>query len=102
MMTTIVIIFTIMIITQTLLGSPRMAHDIFAEIILNTFEVVSWYHYYSDSVFAQTKDDAGKEHVTAFIVERAFGGLTHGKPEDKLGIRGSNTCQIYFEVSAPI
>lgn len=31
------------------------------------------------------------EKVTAFIVERAFGGLTNGKPEDKLGIRGSNS-----------
>ena len=31
------------------------------------------------------------ERVSAFIVERAFGGITHGKPEDKLGIRGSNS-----------
>jgi acyl-CoA dehydrogenase family protein 9 len=32
--------------------------------------------------------------VTAFIVERDFGGVTSGKPEDKLGIRGSNTCEV--------
>ena len=34
------------------------------------------------------------DRVTAFLVERQFGGVTHGAPEDKLGIRGSNTCQV--------
>lgn len=34
------------------------------------------------------------DKVTAFIVEREFGGITSGKPEDKLGIRGSNS-KIY-------
>jgi len=29
--------------------------------------------------------------MTAFIVERAFGGVTNGMPEDKHGIRGSNS-----------
>jgi alkylation response protein AidB-like acyl-CoA dehydrogenase len=32
-----------------------------------------------------------QDKVTAFIVERDFGGVTSGKPEDKLGIRGSNS-----------
>ena len=32
-----------------------------------------------------------QDKITAFIVERAFGGVTSGKPEDKLGIRGSNS-----------
>ena len=32
-----------------------------------------------------------KDKVTAFIVEREFGGITNGRPEDKLGIRGSNS-----------
>ncbi|KAG1686089.1 Acyl-CoA dehydrogenase family member 9, mitochondrial [Nymphon striatum] len=53
------------------------------------------------TVFAKTihENDEGKveEKVTAFIVERAFGGVTNGKPEDKLGIRGSNTCEVYFD-----
>ena len=48
------------------------------------------------TVFAQTEVD-GKDKVTAFIVERSFGGLTSGPPEDKLGIRGSNTCQVFFD-----
>uniref|UniRef100_A0A8C2I2I6 Acyl-CoA dehydrogenase family, member 9 n=1 Tax=Cyprinus carpio TaxID=7962 RepID=A0A8C2I2I6_CYPCA len=53
------------------------------------------------TVFARTevvdKDGQKKDKITAFIVERAFGGVTSGKPEDKLGIRGSNTCEITFE-----
>ena len=48
------------------------------------------------TVFAQT-DVHGTDKVTAFIVERAFGGVTSGPPEDKLGIRGSNTCQVFFD-----
>ncbi|CAH0485682.1 unnamed protein product [Peronospora farinosa] len=48
------------------------------------------------TVFAQTEVN-GKDKVTAFIVERAFGGVTSGPPEDKLGIRGSNTCQVFFD-----
>ncbi|KAI9907138.1 hypothetical protein PsorP6_003640 [Peronosclerospora sorghi] len=48
------------------------------------------------TVFAQT-EVKGKDMVTAFIVERAFGGVTSGPPEDKLGIRGSNTCQVFFD-----
>nr|XP_020654144.1 acyl-CoA dehydrogenase family member 9, mitochondrial isoform X1 [Pogona vitticeps] len=43
------------------------------------------------------KDGTVKDKITAFIVERAFGGITNGKPEDKLGIRGSNTCEVHFE-----
>ena len=42
-------------------------------------------------------DDQSPKRVTAFIVERQFGGITNGKPEDKLGIRGSNTCEVHFE-----
>ncbi|XP_015730212.1 complex I assembly factor ACAD9, mitochondrial [Coturnix japonica] len=53
------------------------------------------------TVFARTKieekDGQIKDKITAFIVERDFGGVTHGKPEDKLGIRGSNTCEVHFE-----
>lgn len=53
------------------------------------------------TVFAKTKvdeaDGSTKDKITAFIVERDFGGITNGKPEDKLGIRGSNTCEVHFE-----
>uniref|UniRef100_A0A452RSD3 Acyl-CoA dehydrogenase family member 9 n=1 Tax=Ursus americanus TaxID=9643 RepID=A0A452RSD3_URSAM len=53
------------------------------------------------TVFAKTEvvdsDSSVKDKITAFIVERDFGGVTNGKPEDKLGIRGSNTCAVHFE-----
>ncbi|XP_004628999.1 acyl-CoA dehydrogenase family member 9, mitochondrial [Octodon degus] len=53
------------------------------------------------TVFARTEvadsDGSVKDKITAFIVERDFGGITNGKPEDKLGIRGSNTCEVHFE-----
>ncbi|XP_071349877.1 complex I assembly factor ACAD9, mitochondrial [Trachinotus anak] len=58
------------------------------------------------TVFARTEvtvDDVKKDKITAFIVERAFGGITSGKPEDKLGIRGSNTCEVSFDnVPVPV
>ncbi|XP_045707821.1 complex I assembly factor ACAD9, mitochondrial isoform X3 [Phyllostomus hastatus] len=52
------------------------------------------------TVFAKTNvdsDSSVKDKITAFIVERDFGGVTNGKPEDKLGIRGSNICEVHFE-----
>ncbi|XP_037003331.2 complex I assembly factor ACAD9, mitochondrial isoform X1 [Artibeus jamaicensis] len=52
------------------------------------------------TVFAKTSvdsDSSVKDKITAFIVERDFGGVTNGKPEDKLGIRGSNICEVHFE-----
>nr|XP_023693268.1 acyl-CoA dehydrogenase family member 9, mitochondrial [Paramormyrops kingsleyae] len=53
------------------------------------------------TVFARTevvdKDGQKKDKITAFIVEREFGGVTNGAPEDKLGIRGSNTCEVVFD-----
>merc|ERR1719400_1236035 len=39
------------------------------------------------------------EKVSAFIVERSFGGVTHGPPENKMGIKCSNTAEVYFENS---
>ncbi|XP_062271412.1 complex I assembly factor ACAD9, mitochondrial [Scomber scombrus] len=52
------------------------------------------------TVFARSEvvvDGVKKDKISAFIVERAFGGITSGKPEDKLGIRGSNTCEVSYE-----
>lgn len=53
------------------------------------------------TVFARTyvTNEKGetKDKITAFIVERAFGGITNGQPEDKMGIRGSNTCEVNFD-----
>jgi len=54
------------------------------------------------TVFAKTpvKDNkTGKilEKISAFIVERNFGGVTNGPPENKMGIKCSNTAEVYFE-----
>ncbi|XP_034943624.1 very long-chain specific acyl-CoA dehydrogenase, mitochondrial [Chelonus insularis] len=38
-----------------------------------------------------------KEKVTCFIVERGFGGVTNGPPEQKMGIKCSNTAEVFFE-----
>lgn len=54
------------------------------------------------TVFAQTpvkdpKTGVTKDKVSAFIVERGFGGVTSGPPEKKMGIKCSNTAEIFFE-----
>ncbi|XP_017776154.1 PREDICTED: very long-chain specific acyl-CoA dehydrogenase, mitochondrial [Nicrophorus vespilloides] len=60
------------------------------------------------TVFAQTpvtdpKTGKTKDKVTAFIVERSFGGVTNGAPEKKMGIKASNTAEVYYEdVKIPI
>ncbi|KAH8332167.1 hypothetical protein KR074_001413 [Drosophila pseudoananassae] len=60
------------------------------------------------TVFAQTevvdpKTGQKKDKVTAFIVERSFGGVTSGPPEKKMGIKASNTTEVYFEdVKIPV
>ena len=38
-----------------------------------------------------------QDKVTAFIVERSFGGVTSGPPEKKMGIKASNTAEVYFD-----
>ncbi|KAG0706566.1 Very long-chain specific acyl-CoA dehydrogenase, mitochondrial [Chionoecetes opilio] len=38
-----------------------------------------------------------RDKVTAFIVERSFGGVSNGAPEKKMGIKASNTAEVYFE-----
>jgi alkylation response protein AidB-like acyl-CoA dehydrogenase len=48
-------------------------------------------------VFALTTKGIGHKGVSAFYVEKGTPGLTTGKKEEKLGIRGSDTCELYFE-----
>ena len=47
------------------------------------------------TVFAKTDSEGGK--MTAFIVERSFGGITNGPKEDKLGIRASATSTVVLQ-----
>ncbi|XP_032945213.1 very long-chain specific acyl-CoA dehydrogenase, mitochondrial isoform X3 [Rhinolophus ferrumequinum] len=51
----------------------------------------------SGSDAASIRTSAVKEKITAFVVERAFGGVTHGPPEKKMGIKASNTAEVYFD-----
>ena len=46
------------------------------------------------TVFARTSSAAGK--ITAFVVEAAWPGVSHGKHEDKMGIRASSTTTVSF------
>ena len=48
-------------------------------------------------VFAVTEKNVGHKGISAFIIEKGTPGFTTGKKEDKLGIRGSDTCELYFE-----
>ena len=52
------------------------------------------------TVFARTTSEAGK--ITAFIVEAAWPGVSHGHHEDKMGIRASSTTTVSFaDVKVP-
>ncbi|VXC63443.1 Acyl-CoA dehydrogenase [Pseudomonas sp. 8Z] len=48
-------------------------------------------------IYAKTDIDAGSRGMTAFIVERDFKGFSRHQKLDKLGMRGSNTCELLFE-----
>ena len=48
-------------------------------------------------IYARTDPAAGSRGITAFIVERDFPGFSRAQKLDKLGMRGSNTCELVFE-----
>ena len=48
-------------------------------------------------IYAKTDTDAGSKGITAFIVERDFAGFSRQQKLDKLGMRGSNTCELVFQ-----
>lgn len=48
-------------------------------------------------VYAKTDPNAASRGITAFIVERSFAGWTSSPKLDKLGMRGSNTCELVFD-----
>src|SRR6202163_1128412 len=47
-------------------------------------------------VYAKTEPAAASRGITAFIVERKFSGFSTSPKLDKLGMRGSNTCELVF------
>jgi isovaleryl-CoA dehydrogenase len=48
-------------------------------------------------IYAKTDPDAGSRGITAFIVERDSPGFSRAEKLDKLGMRGSNTCELIFQ-----
>jgi alkylation response protein AidB-like acyl-CoA dehydrogenase len=49
------------------------------------------------TVFAVTEPGAGAKGISAFVVEKGDAGVSFGKPEKKLGIKGSPTAEVYFD-----
>src|SRR6187397_698380 len=48
-------------------------------------------------VYAKTDPDAGARGITAFLIEKGFKGFSTAQKLDKLGMRGSDTCELVFE-----
>ena len=48
-------------------------------------------------VYAKTDPEAGPRGITAFLIERGFKGFSTAQKLDKLGMRGSNTCELVFQ-----
>ncbi len=48
-------------------------------------------------VYAKTDPDAGPRGITAFLVEQGMTGFSTAQKLDKLGMRGSNTCELIFQ-----
>ena len=48
-------------------------------------------------VYAKTDPEAGSKGITAFLIEKGMAGFSTAQKLDKLGMRGSNTCELVFE-----
>ena len=48
-------------------------------------------------IYAKTDPEAGPRGITAFLVEKGFPGFSTAQKLDKLGMRGSNTCELVFQ-----
>jgi isovaleryl-CoA dehydrogenase len=48
-------------------------------------------------VYAKTEPDAGPRGITAFLVEKGMKGFSTAQKLDKLGMRGSSTCEVIFD-----
>lgn len=48
-------------------------------------------------IYAKTEPEKGPHGITAFLVERDWAGFSRGPKLDKLGMRGSNTCELIFD-----
>lgn len=48
-------------------------------------------------IYAKTDKTAGSQGITAFLVEKGLAGFSHAQKLDKLGMRGSSTCELVFD-----
>lgn len=48
-------------------------------------------------VYAKTNPEAGPKGITAFLIEKGMPGFSTAQKLDKLGMRGSNTCELVFQ-----
>ncbi len=48
-------------------------------------------------VYAKTEPEAGSRGITAFLIEKDFKGFSTAQKLDKMGMRGSDTCELVFE-----
>lgn len=68
------------------------------DFVLNGSKLWTTNGWYADTfiVYAKTEPDAGKAGITTFIVERGYPGFETRQHMDKLGMRGSGTCELVF------
>ena len=90
--------------SETQAGSDVMGMQLFAEkkddhYVLNGTKM--WITNGPDAdtlvVYARTNKEARTRGITAFIIEKKFHGFSTAQKLDKLGMRGSNTCELVFE-----
>lgn len=48
-------------------------------------------------IFCKTTNERNHEKISSFLIEKGVGGFKVGKKEDKLGLRASDTCELYFD-----
>ena len=79
-------------------GMKTLAHKDGDSYILNGAKMWITNAAFADvfMVFASTDENEGSRGVSCFIVEKDTPGFTVGKEEDKLGIRGTSTCELHF------
>jgi isovaleryl-CoA dehydrogenase len=63
----------------------------------NKFWITNGPHADTLIVYGKTDPDAGPRGITAFLIERGMKGFSTAQKLDKLGMRGSDTCELVFE-----
>ena len=80
-------------------GQQTTAVDMGDHYLLNGNKIFITNAGYADLyvIFAMTDKSQGTRGISAFIVEASYPGFSVGKKEEKMGIRGSSTCELIFK-----